>query len=270
MLKRGKILRDTSVGDGLLSIEGQQYPFKLDGIWKSDISPKVNMVVDVGFSTTNATEINSIVVIADSQLAKEQAELAMSAVKVKGAQLASGLLDKFGIEMLVAMALLILGWFFFNTISIQISSTYGFGITFWQTLGIVNSPVGVISAFGIGGVNSGGGVYSLLAILALLAPITPFFWKDPRAHLGGLLPLVFMIFIIAMIYLGVHDGMSQAQNAAGTFGGQAAKQIVADMTANMTAQVMRAFSVGMGGYLSVVVSLYFAGKSIIKFLATKA
>ncbi|MFZ6648477.1 hypothetical protein ACO0LO_22325 [Undibacterium sp. TJN25] len=268
MLKRGKILRDTSIGDGLLSIDGQQYPFKLDGIWKSDVSPKVDMVVEAAFSGAN--EISSITVVADNQLAKEQAELAVAAMKEKSAQLASGVVAKFGIEVLVAMALLILGWFFLNTVSIQISSSYGVGISFWQTLAIVNSPAGVMNSFGAGGIGGGSGGYGFLAIVALIAPMAPFFWKDPRAHLGGLLPLLFMILMAAMIYSGIHDGMKQAQNAASSFGGQQAQQMIADMTASMTAQAMKAISIGMGGYLSVAVGLYFAGKGVIKFLAAKA
>jgi hypothetical protein len=150
------------------------------------------------------------------------------------------------------------------------SRRFGLTTPFWKTLGIVNSPAGVMNAFGGASGNSGGGIYSVLAILALLAPMAPFFWSDPRAHLGGLLPLLFMIFIVVMIYFGINDGMKQAQSAASAFGGKQAQQLIAEMTSNMTAQALKAISVGMGGYLSIVISLYFAGKSTIKFLATKA
>lgn len=267
MYKRGKILRDTSIGDGLLSINGQQYSFTLSGTWKSDVAPKLDMVVDVQFIGEN--EIESIRGVPDSQLAKEQAELAMSAVKVRGAQFASSIVAKFGIEMLVAMTLLILGWFCLNTISIQVSSSYEIGITFWQILGIVNSSSGVISGLGAGGLTGSGGIYSVVGALAFLAPMAPFFWRDSRAHLVGLLPLLFMIIMIAMIYSGVHDGMKQAQNAAGTFGGQQAQEMINEMTAEMTTRAMKAISLGIGGYVSIAVSVYFAGNGFIKFLAKK-
>lgn len=48
--RRGKVLRDASSGTGLLMIEGQQYPFSLDGLWKSDQAPRVGMVVEAEFS----------------------------------------------------------------------------------------------------------------------------------------------------------------------------------------------------------------------------
>jgi hypothetical protein len=40
MAKRGRVLRDPSVGAGLLMVEGQQYPFALEGVWKSEAAPK--------------------------------------------------------------------------------------------------------------------------------------------------------------------------------------------------------------------------------------
>ncbi len=48
--KRGKVLRDTSTGPGLLIVEGQQYPFSLTDLWKSDQPPKAGMVVEAEFS----------------------------------------------------------------------------------------------------------------------------------------------------------------------------------------------------------------------------
>jgi len=267
MLKRGKILRDTSLGDGLLAIEGRQYPFRLDGRWKSDVAPKTDMVVEVAFS--GADEVASITAVTDTQLAREQAELALSAVKEKGALLASGVVARFGVELLAAMALLLLGWFVLNTISIQLSSSYGIGISFWQTLAVINSPSGVMNAFGAGGGN-GGGIYSALALLALAGPLAPFFWKDPRAHLGGVLPLLCMALVAAMIYSGIQDGIKQAQIAASSFGGLQAQQMIADMTAGMVAQAIKAISIGAGGYLSLIASLYLAAKGVIKFLAAKA
>ena len=48
--KRGKILRDTSAGPGLLIVEGQQYPFSRNQLWKSDLPPQVGMVVEAEFN----------------------------------------------------------------------------------------------------------------------------------------------------------------------------------------------------------------------------
>ena len=47
MRKRGKILRDTSTGPGLLMAEGQQYSFPLEGVWQSETPPRPGLVVDL-------------------------------------------------------------------------------------------------------------------------------------------------------------------------------------------------------------------------------
>jgi len=48
--KRGKVLRDTSKGSGLLIVEGQQYPFSLTDLWKSPQPPKIGMIVEAEFN----------------------------------------------------------------------------------------------------------------------------------------------------------------------------------------------------------------------------
>jgi hypothetical protein len=256
MKKRGKVLRDTNAGPGLLSVEGQQYPFNLEGLWKSDTAPKPNMVVEVEFGGGNS--ILSIQPVAESQLAKEQAEVALSAVKEKGLQLASDLAAKFGVATIVAMALLVVGWFFLNTVSIRLVG-FKAGMTFWQVLSVVNSPMTGMAALGGGSSNTG--LYGLLAVLALLGPLVRYFWSDRRAHLAGFLPLLFMAFVCLMIYVGIMDSAS----TPGLGGPEAAK-----MAAEIAKSTLEALQVGVGGYLSVAVSLYFAGKSGMTFLASRA
>ncbi len=48
--RRGKVLRDTSQGIGLVMIEGCQYPFSLGDLWKSAQQPKAGMEVEAEFN----------------------------------------------------------------------------------------------------------------------------------------------------------------------------------------------------------------------------
>jgi hypothetical protein len=48
--KRGKVLREPGAGPGLLIIEGQQYPFSLNQLWRPDFPPKIGMVVEAEFN----------------------------------------------------------------------------------------------------------------------------------------------------------------------------------------------------------------------------
>jgi hypothetical protein len=266
MKKRGKILRDSSMGPGLLMAEGQQYPFTLEGMWRSEQAPRTGMVVEVTFAEGDI--ISSIVPLPDSQLAREQADLALATAKLKGSQLASGMVARFGMPTLAAMAALAVGWFILNMLSVNIGPGFKVGLSFWKLLGVINSPVGLLD--GLAANSSGAGVYGLLAVVALLAPLAPTCLNDRRAQLAGLMPLLFMVFMAIMAYSGISSGMSDAQQAANAFGGAAAAKMAAEMRSAMVQQAMSAVSLGLGFYLSVAASLFFAARATIKYLAAKA
>jgi len=258
MTKRGKVLRDPHAGPGLLMVEGQQYPFSLDGIWRSEIPPKPGLAVAVDFDGQGA--ISGITAVPESQLAKEQAEAAMSAAKQKGAALAGNLVARFGIPTLVGAGLLVVGWFFLAAASIK-TPFGGMDFTFWQVLGFLNSsnPLEGLMRAGSGSSPSTG-IYGFLAFAALAGPFVHYFWKDKRASLGGLLPLLFMIVVGLMIRSSINS--IAGEDAGGNqFGG---------MVQQMRDEAMKAVSMGLGVYLSAVVSLYFAAIGAKQYLAAKA
>ena len=74
MRKRGKVLRDPHAGPGLLMVEGRQYQFLLEPVWRSEGPPKPGLPVEVDFGQSG--QILSITVVPESQLAQEQAEVA--------------------------------------------------------------------------------------------------------------------------------------------------------------------------------------------------
>lgn len=251
MKKRGKILRDTSAGPGLIMADGQQYSFSLEGLWKSEEAPRVGMVVDLDFGDQES--ITGIRAVPESQLAREQAEATMDAARKHGAALASGAVARFGIPSLVGGAALVLGWWMLPAASVNAFGASGH-VTFWQILGYVNA--GTVTSFGGGGSPSVG-IYGLLAIIALAGPFAYHFWKDKRALLGGLLPLIFMLMVALML--------RNAMGAAGAGGGE-----LGEFANRMRDEAMKAISIGSGVYISLLASLYFAASGTIKFLATKA
>jgi hypothetical protein len=74
-LKRGRILRDANSGDGLVFIEGTQYPFHLEGMWRSEFAPKVNMPVEAEFN--DGGTLVALQAISGQGLAGEQAAQGM-------------------------------------------------------------------------------------------------------------------------------------------------------------------------------------------------
>lgn len=252
MAKRGKVLRDPHAGPGLLMVEGQQYSFSLEGVWKSETPPKPGLVVDVQFDAAGA--ISSITVVPESQLAKEQAEAALAIAREKGGKILGEVVAKTGMANLIAGLLLVIGWFFLSAVSIQIPFLGKLDYTFWQALGFLNSN-NVMESMDRNG-HPSAGFYGLLAIVALAAPFIQYFWKDKRAVLGGVVPLVFMAIAGIMIRSSLHSAFGGG-NDAGSLGQQ------------MQDQAMSAVSLGLGAYLSILVCIYFAGIAIRQFLAAR-
>src|SRR4051812_5202057 len=136
MTKRGKILRDPISGPGLLIVEGQQYPFALEGVWKSEVAPKPGLPVDVEFDS--AGKILSIVAVPEAQIAKEQTEAALRAAKEQGGKIFGQVVAKVGMPVLVAGAVLVISWVWLTAVSVQAPFGGKLEFTFWQVLGFLN------------------------------------------------------------------------------------------------------------------------------------
>lgn len=255
MRKRGKVLRSADAGPGLLMVDGQQYVFSLEGMWKSEAPPRPGMVVEVDFEQYG--KIHAIYAIAESQVVREQAGTALVIAKEKGSALASRLVARFGLPTLVATGLLIIGWVFLAAASIQ-TPLGKLDFTFWQMLGFLNSS-NSFETFMQGSRNQpNAGFYGFLALIAIASPFLRYFWKDKRASLGGLLPLLFMAVVGLMI----------RSNIESSLGGGAMGPMAAAMK-QMRDEVMAAISLGLGSYLSLLVSLYFAAIAFKQYRAAQ-
>jgi len=260
MKKRGRILRDTSAGPGLIVVDGQQYPFQLEGIWRSEITPRPGLVADVDFREDGS--ITAITAVAESQLAKEQTEQAMAMAREKGSALVSSAVAKFGMPTLVATGLLIIGWFFLTTISYNAGFVGKMDFTFWRILSFINASNAMEALSTMSGKGSTG-FYGFLAIVALAGPFLAYFWKDKRAQLGGTLPLLFMLLVALLVRHAI-------SSAAGGGSSEMAAQVPSEMLDMARKEMMKAISIGMGAYLSLLAALYLGFISVKKFLVARA
>ncbi|HZY71905.1 MAG TPA: hypothetical protein VFE22_02220 [Edaphobacter sp.] len=252
MKKRGKVLRDTSSGPGMLMVEGKQYTFPLEDVWKSEAPPRPGIVVDVELSDEGT--VQSVTAVPESQIAKEQAEQALAVARARGGALASSAVARFGMPTLAATGLLIVGWFFLSTISINAGFLGKMDFTFWRVLSFVNAK----NAFeALGTLKDGGsaGFYGLLALIALAGPFLATFWKDRRAVLGGLLPLLFMLLVALLVRSAVSSATAGAP---------------AEMMDAARSEMMKQVSIGMGAYVSLLAAIYLAFISVKKFLVAGA
>lgn len=259
MTKRGKILRDTNAGPGLLAVDGRQYSFDLQGTWKSDDAPKVGMVVDVTFDAQDA--VASIRAVPENQLAREQAMQSLG----KGRLILDQIKAKFGLSTLIAFAVLLLGWFFLSSLEIA-RETVGIQITFWQLLGFLGSSNAISSLNPYALAHENAGVYGLLAIMSLAGPFVFYFWKDRRAALGGLLPLVSMLIAAALLARGLHQAAHQMGELLGVGDSPAGRTMMNEASA----EFMKQFQFGVGAYVSMAASCYFAFVGVKRFLVARA
>ncbi len=255
---RGTVLQDTSRGPGIISVAGTQYPFQLEGMWRSDLPPRAGMTVEVAFSAPG--QVAAITVVAESQVAKEQAQVALAAAREKGTAVMGVMVARFGGRELAALGLLAIAWFFLSAGSIDMGlGTLSF--TFWEVLGVINAgALGVLSQ--ISGQGASAGIYGFIAIAALAGPFVHHYWKDRRAHLGALLPLGLMLVVAFKLYSSVRSSMG----GGNAFEGPGANQIRAEMQA----QISDAISIGLGTYLALAVAGYFALAGIRRFLVARS
>ena len=233
MTKRGKVLRDTTSGPGLLMMEGQQYHFSLKEVWKSEAPPKPGLVVDVELDAQG--KVQSITVVADSQVAKEQVETTKA--RLIGRNASTSLFARIGLLNLATAGVLVAAWFSLTALSIRVPFPGKLEFTFWQTLGFLNAAN--VPEFLDGRGSPVAGVYGLVAMVALAGPFLRYFWKDQRALFGGLFPLAFMIVV------GIAVRRSLQSVLAGGYEGS-------------YAEASKAVSLGLGAYLSILACLYFA------------
>ena len=120
--------------------------------------------------------------------------------------------------------------------------------TFWQVLGSLNSGNFLQSS------DADPGIFGLLAILALAGPFLHSLWKDPRALLGGFLPLGFMLVIAWRIFSTSHSAFPA--QATGPY----------EQFANLHHGILSLLTVGFGTYLSASLATCLALLNARQFL----
>jgi hypothetical protein len=189
---RGKILQyNGNDGTGIIVVDGQQHRFAL-AHWKGDTAPAVGKTVEV---VVTDGQIQTVMLVGDDVLMREKASelggklgglvggLASSLPKGGaggGAVTGGAIVERYGMPTLVAYGLFLIGTTMFKAVS---AAMLGAGWTLFQLAGF-------LSTFG------GGGGIKMLLVLSYLSVGVPFLWRDSRAWLALLLPLLTMIWAL--------------------------------------------------------------------------
>lgn len=255
MNRRGRILRDTNAGPGIVTSDGKQFSFTLEGMWMSDIPPRPGMSVDLTFNDEGVPV--ALRAVPENQVAKEQAQQALAGARTQGTALASKLQARFGAPLLIAVAVLVVGWFFVDSLSLQGARMQ---FTFWQLLGFAGDGQALYSLLDKNTTTSSG-MYGVLALIALAAPFAHFFWKDRRAALGGCLPLLVMILVAFEVRSSFRSAFER--------GAQEFGRLASDPHAWDRFITQLGVSLDMGAYLSLAAAMYLAWAGARQFLTSR-
>ena len=267
--KRGRILRDTSLGEGLIFVDGEQYPFRLESLWKSEYAPKVNATIDADFDEQG--RLIAVRAAGSNAVAGDQAAMALGAARDAAKKMAAefqakGLpalvqyAQKIGYPTLGGLAAVLLGWFFLPAVSVNMGMLGNNSVTFYQGLKLLNAS-GIESLAALSGGGSAG-LYGVLCFLAIVAVLLPNVWQDRRASWGMAAPLALMLLVAMLAYFKVSSQISASQDAMGQFGGAQYQEMARQAASQAAAEMRKAISIGLGVYLSIAGALYLAWQGL--------
>jgi hypothetical protein len=184
---RGKILQyNGNDGTGIIVADGQQHRFSIAN-WKGETAPAVGKTVEV---TMADGQVQNVMLVGDDVLMREKASEiggklgglvgGLASGAGGGGNVGASIVELYGVPTLAAYGVFLIGTTMFKAVSVAIM---GMGWTMWQLASF-------LSAFG-----AGGGIKMLL-ILSYLSILVPFFWRDKRAWLALLLPLLTMVWSV--------------------------------------------------------------------------
>ncbi len=239
-MQRGRVLKNPDTGPGLLASDGKQYTFTLEGMWKSEFPPRPGMVVDIDFDSLGAPA--GVHIVPDSQIAKEQAEQAIAGARRQGGERASSLKARSGASVLVAEAILLLGFFVLPSITIAFVNR---SLTGWDLIGVN------VNAYN----TSEHGFLSLVALLCLFAPLAVPFIRQTWSRWLYAAPLGFTVLAPVSVYFQLESAGHAARQSAGDLFGVATAR-------EMTSQADGLLHIGIGAFVVTTCALYLASKSL--------
>ena len=238
MTKRGCVLRDTNLGPGLLAIDGVQYAFTLEDMWRSDVPPRTGMAVDASFTPGGALE--GVSAISDRQVAKEKAQAALAGALRQSEVVGAAVKTRFSVWNIILECLLLIS--FFALPNLLESSMYsGRTLTGWDAIGLDPRTT----------LTSDHGLLSLFAVLCLFAPAAVPFLKQAWARLLYAAPLAFAAIASLAITVEIRNGAGETARTMGSLlGGGAALAAQKQFT--------NSFRPGGGAYLVLLFAVLLA------------
>lgn len=245
---RGKIIQYNGTdGTGIIMAQGRQYRFTI-AAWQAESVPAAGKTVEI---VTEGDNITGVTMVPDDVLLKEKAaelggklssalgNIDLSSLKGNGGAAAIGtgsisanaIIERYGKVLLGAYVLFLIGSLVLTAVSVGIMGN-SMGKSLFEVASLLSQM----------GANGGGGI-KLMLVLAYIGVALPIVWRDKRAWLALLLPLVATLWSIIAIM-----------------------RIANSMSGSVMGDMSDLFSIDFGFYLTAIASVVLAGGGVMRFL----
>jgi hypothetical protein len=160
----------------------------------------------------------------------------------------------------IAIAALIVGWFFISTLVVSFGSLQH-GVRFFDMSAVIADPTRLF--FGIDSLMQRV-LFGLICIGCLAAPLLPQIVHRRSAWLGYLAPLVLMVLCGAILFSKTSGEFFSTPSNAGTVTGSFIR-FANDLVNRGGGLVAKHISVGAGGYLALIASAFLAVHGLRRF-----
>jgi hypothetical protein len=160
----------------------------------------------------------------------------------------------------IAIACLIVGWFFISTLVVSFGSLQH-GVRFFDMSAVIADPTRLF--FGIDG-SVQRVLFGLICIGCLAAPLLPQIVNRRAAWCGYLAPLVLMVLCGAVLFSKTSGEFFSTPSNAGTVTGSFIR-FANDLVNRGGGLVAKHISVGAGGYLALAASVFLAVHGLRRF-----
>ena len=253
-IQRGRILRDTSMGLGMVISEGNKHEFDLAKNWSGDIPPKIDMVVEIILSNEGVLELIKPVDVA--LLGKEKAEKlageaqVIAKKKLGQAQELLALLNKeLGLTTILLIAVISLIWIFAPFVDVSFLSGGDKSVSMSAFASLLNADEdGFLKKSSL---RDSGGVWTALIWIGLLVVPLAQWFKPSLLKIAHAVPFAVVCTFYLTFYFRLRGFASDAgEDMARNLG------ISSDLAVDeVMEKAMDSFSLEFGFYLAILLTL---------------
>jgi hypothetical protein len=162
----------------------------------------------------------------------------------------------------IAIVLTFLGWFVLDTLRVEWGPLRQ-SVHFYEIASVIKSPArffaGSESSFSTATV-----VFTLGCVLALLAPLTPYIWRNRLAWIGWMLPFALILVVGGWLYFKTSGDLFREYGVTDTIGNDI-RHLANHLVHRAGAGVARKVTFGAGGYLALMSSAFLTLRGIRGF-----